>query len=75
MPIDADMEYVGGFLNLLNPFALLAGVVTLTLFLTHGAIFLALKTDGIVRERAAAFAGRSVWSPPLRHSPCWSGST
>jgi cytochrome d ubiquinol oxidase subunit II len=58
VPIDADMEYVGGFVNLLNPFALLTGLVTLTVFLTHGAIFIALKTDGVIQERAKAFAGR-----------------
>ena len=40
------IEYSGGFFNLLNPYALLGGVVTLTVFLTHGAIFLSLKTDG-----------------------------
>lgn len=58
VPIDADHEYAGGFWNLLNPFALLAGLVTLTLFLTHGAVFVALKTDGVVRQRAAAVAAR-----------------
>lgn len=58
VPIDADFEYVGGFVNLLNPFALLTGLVTLTLFLTHGAVFVALKTDGIIRVRANAFAAR-----------------
>jgi cytochrome d ubiquinol oxidase subunit II len=58
VPIDADKEYVGGFFNLLNPFALLTGLVTLSLFLTHGAIFVALKTDGVIRERANALAAR-----------------
>jgi cytochrome d ubiquinol oxidase subunit II len=58
VPIGADMEYVGGFFNLLNPFALLAGLVTLTVFLTHGAIFVALKTDGVIHDRAKTFAGR-----------------
>ena len=48
------IEYSGGFFNLLNPYALLGGVVTLTVFLTHGAIFLSLKTDGAIRERARA---------------------
>ena len=48
------IEYAGGFFNLLNPYALLGGVVTLTVFLTHGAIFLSLKTDGAIRERARA---------------------
>jgi cytochrome d ubiquinol oxidase subunit II len=48
------VEYSGGFFNLLNPYALLGGLVTLTVFATHGAIFLALKTDGIIRIRANA---------------------
>lgn len=53
---DGYLEYVGGFFNLLNPYALLGGVVTLTVFLTHGAIFISLKTDGAIRERARALA-------------------
>src|SRR3954464_4898180 len=40
VPIDGDLEYAGGFFNLLNPYALLGGVMTLTLFLTPGAMFL-----------------------------------
>ena len=54
--LDADHQYSGNFWDLLNPFALLGGVVTLLLFLSHGAIFLALKTDGVVRERAEKLA-------------------
>ena len=57
--LDADHQYVGGFFALLNPFALLGGVVTALIFLTHGAVFLALKSDGGIRERAGAFAARS----------------
>ena len=51
-----SLEYVGGFFNLLNPYALLGGVVTLTVFLTHGAVFLSLKTTGGIRDRAHAIA-------------------
>ncbi len=58
VPIDADAQYVGGLLDLLNPFALLTGLVTLTLFLLHGAVFVALKTDGPVRRRATVVARR-----------------
>ncbi|MFJ6696790.1 cytochrome d ubiquinol oxidase subunit II [Streptomyces sp. NPDC091272] len=54
--IDADMEYVGNFLDLLNPYALLGGLVTLTLFTFHGAVFAALKTLGDIRTRARALA-------------------
>jgi len=58
VPIDADHEYVGGFFTLLNPYALLGGVTTLLLFLVHGALFIALKTDGEIRHRARALA---IW--------------
>jgi cytochrome bd ubiquinol oxidase subunit II len=56
VPIDASKEYVGTTLTLLNPYALLGGFTTLGLFLTHGALFLALKTDGDIRHRARDLA-------------------
>ncbi|WP_440103061.1 cytochrome d ubiquinol oxidase subunit II [Streptosporangium sp. H16] len=56
VPLDADHEYAGTLLTLLNPYALLGGAATLVLFTLHGAVFLALKTTGQVRERA----GRAV---------------
>ncbi|MET9671640.1 cytochrome d ubiquinol oxidase subunit II [Streptomyces sp. NPDC006482] len=54
--IDAEMEYVGTFWDLLNPYALLGGLVTLTLFTFHGAVFASLKTVGDIRVRARALA-------------------
>jgi cytochrome d ubiquinol oxidase subunit II len=56
--LDANHEYVGGFFDLLNPYALLGGLTTLTLFVLHGAVFLALKTGGEMRERAGLLAER-----------------
>ncbi|KOT48055.1 cytochrome C oxidase assembly protein [Streptomyces rimosus subsp. rimosus] len=50
--IDAHKEYVGSVLDLLNPYALLGGLVTLSLFTFHGAVFASLKTLGDIRERA-----------------------
>ena len=58
VPIDADHEYVGGFFNLLNPYALLGGATTTLLFLTHGAMFVSLKTDGEIRHQARGLAAR-----------------
>jgi cytochrome d ubiquinol oxidase subunit II len=58
VPIDADHEYVGGFFTLLNPYALLGGATTTLLFLTHGAMFVSLKTDGEVRHQARVLAAR-----------------
>jgi len=60
VPIDAKMQYVGGFFNLLNPYALLGGVAGLAVFTLHGAIFLALRTEGELRQRAEALAKR-LW--------------
>lgn len=52
LPIDRHHEYVGGIGDLLNPYALLGGLTTLVLFVTHGAVFIALKTSGDLRARA-----------------------
>jgi cytochrome bd ubiquinol oxidase subunit II len=54
--INADKEYVGNVLDLLNGYSLLGGLVTLTLFTFHGTVFAALKTVGEIRERARALA-------------------
>ncbi|MFE1906639.1 cytochrome d ubiquinol oxidase subunit II [Streptomyces gardneri] len=54
--IDENMEFVGSFWDLLNPYALLGGLVTLTLFTFHGAVFASLKTVGDIRVRARALA-------------------
>lgn len=54
--IDAEMEYVGNLADLLNPYAILGGLVTLTLFTFHGAVFAALKTVGDIRARARKLA-------------------
>lgn len=51
-----DIPLVGNLLVLLNPYGLLGGLVTLTLFFTHGLIFLTLKTDGELKERARLLA-------------------
>jgi cytochrome d ubiquinol oxidase subunit II len=52
LPIDTDKEYTGNLFTLLNPVGLLGGLTTVALFLTHGAIFIALKTEGDVRQEA-----------------------
>jgi cytochrome bd ubiquinol oxidase subunit II len=60
VPIDRRQEYVGNLLDLLHPYALLGGVVTLALFLSHGAIFLTLRTTGELEARARAVASRAA---------------
>lgn len=45
-------HYHGGFLDLLNPFALLVGVFSLSLFILQGSSWLQMKTEGELRARA-----------------------
>jgi cytochrome bd ubiquinol oxidase subunit II len=54
VPIDSQMNYTGGFFDLLSPYTLVAGLTTLTLFTTHGAIFLNLKSTEPIHARAVA---------------------
>lgn len=64
VPIDQNMNYVGGFFNLLNPYALLGGAATVFTFALHGAIFLSLRTTDPLRVRARRMAQR-IWSVVL----------
>ena len=52
----ASHEITGGFWSLITPFTLLGGLVTCSLFLTHGALFAALKTAGDLSTRCSALA-------------------
>ncbi|MEU9413946.1 cytochrome d ubiquinol oxidase subunit II [Streptomyces sp. NPDC051000] len=56
--IDEHKEYVGTFLDLLNGYSILGGLVTLTLFTFHGAVFASLKTVGDIRDRSRSLATR-----------------
>ncbi len=64
VPIDGSQQYVGGFWNLLNPYALVGGLVTLVGFTMHGATFLSLKTSGKISEDARAIAFK-LWIPTV----------
>jgi cytochrome d ubiquinol oxidase subunit II len=60
IPIDADMQYVGGLFNLLNPYALLAALAVTLLLLLHGASFLSLKTTGEIEQKTKELV-RWLW--------------
>jgi cytochrome d ubiquinol oxidase subunit II len=59
IPLNANGEYAGGLVGLLRPYPLVVGVMTLALFAMHGAIYLAMKTEG---ELQAQVRG---WIPHL----------
>ena len=64
VPIDDGMHYVGGFWNLLNPYALMGGLSSAALFTLHGAVYLSLKTsdDLMASSRKAA---KQLWLPAV----------
>ena len=46
------MTYAGGFIGLLQPFALLAGLVSVAMIVMHGAAWVAVKADDVIAQRA-----------------------
>jgi cytochrome d ubiquinol oxidase subunit II len=62
VPFDADGTFRGTFTLMLNPFALLGGLLSLSTLSLHGACWAALKTDGPLQARARVFAAR-LWAP------------
>jgi cytochrome bd ubiquinol oxidase subunit II len=60
LPLDEKHLFQGNLLTLLNPYGLLGGVLFLCFFLVHGALWLAIRTDGALQQRAIKSANR-VW--------------
>lgn len=50
LPVGADMEFQGGFFDLLSPFTVLTGLLAIAVFAMHGSIYLYLKTEGELQE-------------------------
>ncbi len=51
LPIGADKEFCGSVLDLLQPYSVLVGFFTVSLFAMHGAIYLYLKTEGELQQK------------------------
>jgi cytochrome d ubiquinol oxidase subunit II len=45
IPLNADHEFAGNWLSFFNPFSIMIAITTLALFMMHGAIYLAMKTE------------------------------
>ena len=60
IPIDQKGVYQGTLFTLLNPYGLIGGVLFVLLFLVHGALWLAAKTEGELQARAASAAAK-IW--------------
>ncbi len=60
MPIDENYEIRGGWLQFLNPYAFMVGLTTLALFMMHGAIYLAMKTEGRLFAKVSILLKRAI---------------
>ncbi len=60
LPIDNQGQYLGSFLGLLNPYSIIVGLLSLALFALHGAIYLTLKTDEIIRNKILSLLNK-IW--------------
>jgi cytochrome d ubiquinol oxidase subunit II len=58
LPVNADKQIELSITDLLDGYILLGGLATASLFAFHGAVFIALKTEGAVRDDAVRFASR-----------------
>jgi cytochrome d ubiquinol oxidase subunit II len=60
VPVDANGEFAGTFLGLLEPYPLLVGVTTVALFMMHGAIYGVMKTEGELHDKLRIWAMRCI---------------
>lgn len=60
IPIDHNGVYHGTLFTLLNPYGLLGGILFILLFMTHGALWISIKSEGDLQERAVSTA-KNLW--------------
>ncbi len=60
IPLDKNHEFQGSWVQFLNPFAFMTGLTTLALFMMHGAIYLAMKTEGRLFAKVTILLRRAV---------------
>ncbi|MFA7359766.1 MAG: cytochrome d ubiquinol oxidase subunit II [Candidatus Kapaibacterium sp.] len=58
--IGPDKEYMGTFLELLNPYSILVGITTVSLFIMHGAIYLVMKTEGELQIQTKSWVNNTI---------------
>lgn len=60
IPFNEEHRFVGNLLTLLNPYGILGGVAFILMFMLHGSIWLAIKSEGPLADRAAS-AAKGLW--------------
>ena len=60
VPIDERGEYAGTFWTLLRPYPILLGITTVSLFMMHGAIYAAMKTEGDLQRKIRGWVNNCI---------------
>lgn len=60
IPLDAEGEFAGTLMDLLNPYALLVGILAVSLFCMHGAIYILMKTEGELHEKMRRYVNPTI---------------
>ncbi|MEN9654307.1 MAG: cytochrome d ubiquinol oxidase subunit 2 [Chlamydiota bacterium] len=60
IPLDSEQNYIGSFTDLLNAYSILVGITSVALFAMHGAIYLALKTEGETHTFVRIWVNRTI---------------
>ncbi len=61
IPIDENGNFIGSFVDLLNPYSILIGLLSLSMFTLHGAIYLTTKSEGELRDRMIKLISK-IWT-------------
>lgn len=62
VPLDATKEFTGDLYHLLNPYAFLIGIFTVSLFNVHGLIYILMKTEGELHDKMRSWANPAIIS-------------
>ncbi|MBI4352791.1 MAG: cytochrome d ubiquinol oxidase subunit II [Candidatus Omnitrophica bacterium] len=60
IPLDAQGEFTGSFWSLFSPYSVLLGVTAVALFIMHGAIYAALKTEGALHQKLKGWVNPAI---------------
>lgn len=60
IPLDTKNEFAGSFLNLINPYTVLVGITTVSLFMMHGSIYVVMKTEGELQKKIRNWVNNTI---------------
>ncbi|HQI39754.1 MAG: cytochrome d ubiquinol oxidase subunit II [Ignavibacteriales bacterium UTCHB2] len=60
IPLNANKEFIGSFWGLINPYTVLVGVTTVSLFMMHGAIYGVMKTEQALHDKLRGWVNNTI---------------